>query len=395
MSQSEQYVGLDVSLRETSICVIDDADKIVWRGQVGSTPEAIAPAVKQHAPHAVRIGLESGQLSSWLFHELKEAGLPVICVDARHAKAALSLKVNKTDANDALGLAQIMRVGWYREVTVKGLDCQAERALLVARTQIVSQITTLKNCVRGILKTFGRVLPKGLRSQFSDRVRAAIDGHPVLGAIIEPTLQVLEATRAQLLVYDKAVIQRARSDDTARLLMSAPGVGVVVALAYITGVEDPARFKRSSSVAAYFGMTPRRYQSGEVDHAGRISKCGDGMVRGLLFEAAKVLLSRSTRPSALKTWGEALSKRIGAKKATMAVARKLAVILHRMWTTGTTFQWNAEAASPASELRRSKYPFAASRGGLLSLLGRASTTARFFLRRSLVECVRDIAASKP
>jgi len=347
MSQSEQYVGLDVSLKETSICVIDDADKIVWRGQVDSTPEAIAPAVKQHAPHAVRIGLESGQLSSWLFHELKEAGLPVICVDARHAKAALSLKVNKTDANDALGLAQIMRVGWYREVTVKGLDCQAERALLVARTQIVSQITTLKNCVRGILKTFGRVLPKGLRSQFSDRVRAAIDGHPVLGAIIEPTLQVLEATRAQLLVYDKAVIQRARSDDTARLLMSAPGVGVVVALAYITGVEDPARFKRSSSVAAYFGMTPRRYQSGEVDHAGRISKCGDGMVRGLLFEAAKVLLSRSTRPSALKTWGEALSKRIGAKKATMAVARKLAVILHRMWTTGTTFQWNAEAASPA------------------------------------------------
>ena len=227
MSQSKQYVGLDVSLKETSICVIDDADKIVWRGQVDSTPEAIASAVKQHAPHAVRIGLESGQLSSWLFHELKEAGLPVICVDARHAKAALSLKVNKTDANDALGLAQIMRVGWYREVTVKGLDCQAERALLVARAQIVSQITTLKNCVRGILKTFGRVLPKGLRSQFSARVRAAIDGHPVLGAIIEPTLQVLEATRAQLLVYDKAVIQRARSDDTARLLMSAPGVGVV------------------------------------------------------------------------------------------------------------------------------------------------------------------------
>jgi transposase len=332
MSQSKQYVGLDVSLKETSICVIDDVDKIVWRGQVDSTPEAIASAVKRHAPHAVRVGLESGQLSSWLFHALKEAGLPVICVDARHAKAALSLKVNKTDANDALGLAQIMRVGWYREVTVKGLDCQAERALLVARAQIV-------------LKTFGRVLPKGLRSQFPARVRAAIDGHPILGAIVEPTLQVLEAARAQLLVYDKAVIQRARSDDTARLLMSAPGVGVVVALAYMTGVEDPARFKRSSSVAAYFGMTPRRYQSGEVDHAGRISKCGDGMVRGLLFEAAKVLLGRSARPSALKTWGEALSKRIGLKKATMAVARKLAVILHRMWTTGATFQWNAGTTS--------------------------------------------------
>jgi transposase len=241
-----------------------------------------------------------------------------------------------------------MRVGWYREVTVKGLDCQAVRALLVARAQIVSQITTTKNCVRGILKTFGRVLPKGLRSQFPGRVRAAIDGDPILGAIIEPTLRVLEAMRAQLLVYNKAVIQRARSDDTARQLMSAPGVGTVVALAYITGVEDSARFKRSSSVAAHFGMTPRRYQSGEVDRAGRVSKCGDGLVRGLLFEAAKVLLSRSARPSALKTWGEVLGKRIGAKKATMAVARKLAVILHRMWTTGTTFQWNAEAASPAA-----------------------------------------------
>jgi transposase len=182
----------------------------------------------------------------------------------------------------------------------------------VARAQIVSQITTLKNCVRGILKTFGQVLPKGLRSQFLARVLAAIDGHPVLAAIIESTLQVLEATAAQLLVYDKAVIQRARSDDTARQLMSAPGVGTVVALAYMTGVEDPARFKRSSSVAAYFGMTPRRYQSGEVDHAGRISKCGDGMVRGLLFEAAKVLLracvaKASTILAARATWSTVAS----------------------------------------------------------------------------------------
>jgi transposase len=348
MSKRSQYVGLDVSLKKTSICVIDDADKVVWRGRVDTTPQAIASAVMPHAPRAVRIGLESGQLSSWLFHGLKEAGLPVVCVDAGHAKAALSLKVNKTDANDALGLAQIMRVGWYREVTVKGLDCQAVRALLVARAQVISQITTLKNCVRGILKTYGRVLPIGLRSQFPARVRTAIDGHRVLGAIIEPTLRVLEVMRAQVLVSDRAVIQRARNDDIARRLVSAPGVGTVVALAYMTSVEDPARFKRSSSVAAYFGMTPRRYQSGEVDHAGRISKCGDSMVRGLLFEAAKVLLSRSARPSALKTWGEALGKRIGAKKATMAVARKLAVVLHRMWTSGATFQWNAEPASPSA-----------------------------------------------
>ena len=345
MSQSNihQYVGLDVSLKETSICVVDESGKVVWRGRTDSTPQAIAEAIKRHARHVVRIGLESGQLSTWLFHGLNERSLPVICIDARHAKAALSLKVNKTDANDALGLAQIMRVGWYREVTVKGLDSQAVRALLVARAQLVSQITTLKNCVRGILKTFGFVVRTGSRSQFSKHVREAIHANPALAAIVEPTLRVLEAARAQLLVYDRAVIQRARSDETARQLMSAPGIGAIVVLAYMTGVESPARFRRSSSVAAYFGMTPARYQSGEVDRAGRVSKCGDGMVRGLLFEAAKVLLSRSARPCALQSWGQALAKRIGTKKATMAVARKLAVILHRMWATGATFRWPTPA----------------------------------------------------
>ena len=184
MSQStiRQYVGLDVSLKQTSICVIDEAGKIVWRGRRDSTPEAIAEAIRKPALHAVRIGLESGQLSTWLYHGLKERGLPVICIDARHARAALSLKVNKTDDNDAEGIAQIIRVGWYREVTVKGFDCQAVRALLVARAQLVSQITTLKNCVRGILKTFGVVIRKVLRSQFPKHVREAIAADPVLAA---------------------------------------------------------------------------------------------------------------------------------------------------------------------------------------------------------------------
>jgi transposase len=347
MSQStiHQYVGLDVSLKETSICVVDEAGKIVWRGRRDSTPEAIAEAIKKHARHAVRIGLESGQLSTWLYHGIKERGLPVICIDARHAKAALSLKVNKTDDNDAEGVAQIMRVGWYREVAVKGFDCQAVRALLVVRAQLVSQITTLKNCVRGILKTFGLVMRKGLRSQFPKHVREAVADNSVLAAIVEPTLRVLEAARAQLLFYDRAVIQRARCDETARQLMSVPGVGAVVVLAYMTGVEDPNRFRRSSSVGAYFGMTPARYQSGEVDRAGRVSKCGDGMVRGLLFEAAKVLLSRSARPCALQSWGRSLAARIGTKKATMAVARKLAVLLHRMWSSGATFRWPAPASA--------------------------------------------------
>jgi transposase len=341
MPKMKQYVGLDVSLAETSIAIIDEKDRVVWRGRVASTPDAIAGALKRHAPRAERVGLEAGQLASWLYHGLKAKGWPVTCIDARHAKAALSLKVNKTDANDALGLAQIMRVGWYREVAVKGHDCQALRALLIARAQIVSQITTLKNCVRGILKVFGHVLPKKLRATYIVSVREIINDDTTLEPILDPMLRTLAATMEQLQVYDRAVIRRARDDATARHLMTAPGVGTIVALGYMTGIETPARFSRSTSVGAYFGMTPCRHQSGEVDQAGRISKCGDGMVRGLLFEAAKVLLSRSAKPSDLQTWGRLLAKRIGSKKATMAVARKLAVILHRMWTTGEPFRWTA------------------------------------------------------
>lgn len=343
-----QYVGLDVSLKETSIAVIDESDKVIWRGSVASTPDTIAAALAKHAPRAERIGLEAGQLSAWLYHGLAAEGLPVICIDARHAKAALSLKVNKTDANDALGLAQIMRVGWYREVAVKGHDCQAVRSLLVARAQIVAQITTLKNCARGILKTFGHVLPKKLRRSYIASVCEIIKDDATLEPILLPMLKTLAATMEQLQVYDRAVSRIARENETAQLLMTAPGVGTIVSLVYMTGVENPARFTSSSSVAAYFGMTPRRYQSGEVDQTGRISKCGDGLVRGLLYEAAKVLLSRSARPSDLQASGRALAKRIGKKKATMAVARKLGVILHRMWTTGEPFRWTAQPAQAAA-----------------------------------------------
>ena len=143
MSQLKQYVGLDVSLKETSISVVDEADRTIWRGRSQSTPDDIAEKLSARAPHAVRIGLECGQLSNWLYVGLKAKGLPVICIDARHASAALSLKVNKTDTNDALGLAQLMRVGWYRETVVKGIDCRYLRSLLVVRQRLVSQILSL------------------------------------------------------------------------------------------------------------------------------------------------------------------------------------------------------------------------------------------------------------
>ena len=338
MDQQQHYVGLDVSLETTSICVIDDQGAVVWRGKCSSTPESITGAVHTHAPAAVRVGLETGQLSNWLTINLRRRGLPVVCLDARHAKAALSLQINKTDANDALGLAQIVRTGWYREVAVKSMDAHTLKMLLVARSQLVSQRQTIANTIRGLLKTFGLVIARGSGGLFAARVREQIAGNDVLVAIVEPLLVVWHAIREQVQMLDRQILARARADAAARQLMTIPGVGVVVALAYTAVIDDPARFRRSASVGAYLGLTPRRYQSGEADTSGHISKCGDALLRAYLFEAATVLLQRHSRASTLKTWGLALAKRIGKRRAKVAVARKLAVIMHRVWSDRSEFR---------------------------------------------------------
>jgi transposase len=339
MDQQQHYVGLDVSLETTAVCVIDAKGTAVWRGKCASTVESITEAVHTYAPAAVRVGLETGQLSNWLTLNLRRRGLPVVCLDARHAKAVLSLQINKTDANDAFGLAQIVRTGWYREVAVKSMDAHTLRMLLVARAQLVSQRQTIANTIRGLLKTFGLVIVRGAKGLFPIRVREQIVGNDVLAAIVEPLLTVWHALREQIAIFDRQILARARADAAARRLMTIPGVGVVVALAYTAVIDDPARFRRSASVRAYLGLTPRRYQSGEVDRGGHISKCGDGLLRAYLFEAATVLLQRHSRASMLKTWGLALAKRIGMRRAKVAVARKLAVIMHRVWSDRSEYRW--------------------------------------------------------
>jgi transposase len=341
----QQYVGLDVSLDATAICVIDDNGTVIWRGKCASTPDAITAAVRAYAATAVRVGLETGQLSNWLTLNLRRRGLPIVCLDARHAKATLSLQINKTDANDAFGLAQVVRTGWYREVAVKSMDAQALRMLLVARAKLVSQRQTIANTVRGLLKTFGLVIARGAKALFPVRVRESLAGNDVLAAIIEPLLVVWHAVREQIATLDRQVLARARGDAAARHLMTVPGVGVVIALAYTSVIDDPARFRRSASVGAYLGLTPKRYQSGEVDRPGHISKCGDGFLRAYLFEAATVLLLRHQRPSTLKTWGLALAKRIGLRRAKVAVARKLAVIMHRVWSDRSEYRWSKVAVA--------------------------------------------------
>jgi transposase len=345
MSQLDLYVGLDVSMETTAICIIDDKGTPVWRGACATDPAAIAAMIASRAPQARRIGLETGQLSNWLTLSLRRRGLPVVCLDARHAKAALKLQLNKTDANDALGLAQVVRTGWYREVAVKSMDAQALRVLLVARSQLVGQRQAIANNLRGLLKTFGIVIARGAGGPFATRVREAVGDNPTLTTIVEPLLTAWQALRDQAAVFDRQILARAKVDPVAQRLMTMPGVGVIVALTYSAVIDDPSRFRHSASVGAYLGLTPRRYQSGEIDVSGHISRCGDALLRSYLFEAATVVLQRHSKPSSLKTWALKLADRIGMRRAKVALARKLAVVLHRMWVDGTEFQSEAQAAA--------------------------------------------------
>ncbi len=335
----ELFVGLDVSLMETSICVVDRDGTIVDEGKVLSEPKAIARYFANKAHEVSRIGLESGPTSTWLWHELKALGFPVICIDARHAKAALAMQVNKTDRNDAIGIARIMQTGWFREVQVKRLSCHEVRAALNSRALLVKMNRDVENQMRGILKNFGLIIGKVGRSAFPIRVRELLEERPILERAILPLLDLREQLKAEIIEFDRMFLQMTRDNDTARRLTTVPGVGPITALTFISTIDDPARFRRSRSVGAYIGLTPKRYASGEIDRMGRISRCGDGMLRSYLYEAAGVLLTRVPKWSPIKAWGVRLAKRIGFKKAKIAVARKLAVIMHRMWCDGTDFLW--------------------------------------------------------
>ncbi len=341
----ELYVGMDVSLKETSICVVDDDGEIQCEGTVISEPEALARFIKTNAADAKRIGLETGPTTTWLWHELRALGLPVICIDARHAKAALSLQINKSDRNDAVGLARIMQCGWYKEVQVKSLSCHEIRAVLSSRAQLVKIKRDLENQIRGLLKNVGLVIGKAGGNVFRCRAEELLGSQGLLWEAVRPLLDIREKVSREIAALYRKLLGLARNDEDSRRSMTVPGIGPITALAFHSTIDEPCRFKRSRSVGAYIGLTPRRYASGEVDWSGRISKCGDGMVRTYLFEAAGVLLTRVPQWCKLKAWGHRLWKRIGFKKAKIAVARKLAVILHRMWRDGTDFQWSSKEAA--------------------------------------------------
>ena len=341
----ERYVGLDVSLKLTAICIVDAKGKIVREGAVATDPEAIATFIALHAPEPVRIGLETGPTSTWLWTELKALGLPVICIDARHVKAALTMQINKSDRNDATGIARIMQTGWYKEVRVKRLESHAIKALLTSRALLIAIKRDLENQIRGLLKNFGLLIGRAKQNTFTLRAGDLLEDRPELAAAIEPLLQAREAIGRQIIDLDCKVRRLAQASAPVRRLMTAPGVGPITALCFLATIDDPKRFARSRSVGAYLGLTTRRYASGEIDWTGRISKWGDAMLRSYLYEAANVLLTRIAKGSALKAWGIRLAKRSSMRKAKVAVARKLAVILHRMWVDGTDFNWSSKEAA--------------------------------------------------
>jgi transposase len=341
----EHYVGLDVSLKLTAICVVDQTGTVMREGVVVSDPETIAEFVTSNAPSVVRIGLETGPTATWLWTELKQLGLPVICIDARHAKAVLKMQINKSDRNDAAGIARIMQTGWFKEVRVKDLDSHSVRALLASRALLVKIKRDLENQVRGLLKNLGLVIGRAKLNVFAKRAEELIEGRPELMAAVRPLLDARNAIEQQVDDLDRKVMRLARNNAQVRRFMTAPGVGPITALCFLATIDDPTRFKRSRSVGAYVGLTTRRYASGEIDWTGRISKCGDAMLRSYLYEAANVLLTRVAKWSTLKAWGIRLAKRSGLRKAKVAVARKLAVILHRMWIEGTEFKWSSKEAA--------------------------------------------------
>jgi transposase len=337
------YAALDVSLAETSICIVDEAGKIVKEGKVPSDPIAITAFFVATGLTFVRIGLEAGALSQWLHDGLADAGLPVVCIETRHLKAALSAMITKTDRNDARGMAQVMRTGWFRVVHVKTEASRVLRALLAGRSLLVQKLKDTDNQIRGSLRAFGLKVGRVSKRGFERRVRELVAGRRDLLILLEPMLRVRTAIVTELATLERLVRQAARRDPICRRLMTVPGVGSVVALTFRTAVDVPARFARSKAVGAHFGLVPRRYQSGEVDRVGRISKVGDNRVRTMLYEAANTLLSRSARWSALKSWAVRVAGRRGLARAKVALARKLAVVLHRIWVDGAEFRWGSAA----------------------------------------------------
>jgi transposase len=341
----DHYAGIDVSLECSTVCVVDGSGKIVREAVVQSEPAALIGWFGSLGLKLTRVGLEAGPLSQWLYAAMKPAGLAVELLETRHVHDAFKAMPVKSDRNDARGIAQLMRLGWFRPVHCKSMAAQEVRAVLTARKLVQSKLQDVENSLRGILRGFGLKVGKTTDKDFAGRIRELVQGHPGLETTGEALLSVRAVLQREFNAFEKRVRAMGRSNAKARLLASTPGVGPIVSLTYAAAIDDPARFKSSKRAGAHFGLTPKKHQSGETDYSGRISKIGDASVREALYQAAHVILTRPTKGcSQLKSWAMRIARRAGMSKAKVALARKLAVIMHRMLATGKPFNAAAAAA---------------------------------------------------
>ncbi len=335
------FAALDVSQEETAICLVEQDGAILAEAKVLTCPDAIASWLAKHSDGLERVGMETGPLAVWLWNALAARQVPIVCLDARHANGVLKMMPNKTDRQDARGLAQIVRTGWFKAVQIKSHDAYVNRALLTAREALVGMRVRLENEIRGLLKTFGVMFGKrvgGFRRRAEEIVRGELTMAPELVPIFEALMQARRDILARIAALDGRIRAIARQHATVRLLMTAPGVGPITAMAVVAAFDDAARFRRSSSAGAYLGLTPRRYESGEISRNGRVSKRGDHFTRKCLYEAANAIYCRNLGNSRLRGWAKAIAERTGPRKAKVALARKLAVTLHAMWRTDTPFR---------------------------------------------------------
>jgi transposase len=339
------YAGLDVSMKETFICILNEEGEKAYESRSYSDPKHIHAELTKSGYELEKIGIESGSLSGYLTKGLQNLGYKAICIDARKMAAILSVTVNKTDKNDARGIADAMRCKHYKATQVRSNTDEAITILLKSRATLVDSRRTLKNTIRGHLKIYGIRLGTVSTKKFPDVVRSIYSEIlPEAEKGIEGLLKSYEMFCSEIDKMEKSINKICTQDKEVQLLMTAPGVGRIVALTFRADIGDVSRFKRSESVGAYYGMAPRQYSSGETVRQGSISKCGAKEVRTLLMESGLTLLTRSKKWSPLKAWGLKIAKKHGIKKAAMAVGRKLSVILHRMLVTGESFRYSNVAA---------------------------------------------------
>lgn len=332
------FVGIDVSLQLSSICIINGDGEIIREAKVPSEPEAIATFLDDLGIEFERIGLEAGPLSTWLRAGLSKAGYEATLLETRHVAAALKAMTVKTDRNDARGIAQLMCLGWFKPAHAKTMVAQEARALLTTRKQLQSKLCDIKTSIRGILRTFGLKVGPVRGKAYDERIRELLTGHAMLKSLITPLMSAQNALGAEYGKLHKQTLDMARRHEVCRCLMSVPGVGAIVGLTYVSAIDDPTRFRRSRDIGSQFGLVPKKDQSGEVDRSGRITKIGDASVRSILYEATHIMLTQVKRFSSLKAWAMRLATRSNARVAKVALARNLAVILHRIWLDGTTFE---------------------------------------------------------